>query len=136
VAEIEVFNPASLATPGGAYSHVARVGPGATFVMIAGQIAMDRDHRLVGAGDFVAQCQQVFVNLGEALHAAGAQWSNVIRCMTFLTRREDIPRLREWREREFPRLFGGGAFPPNTLLVVNGLATEELLLEVQATAAI
>ena len=136
MAEIEIFNPESLAAPGGAYSHVARVSGGTTLVMIAGQIAMDRDRTLVGAGDFEAQCDQVFANLGVALDAAGARWSNVVRCMTFLTRREDIPRLREWREREFPKLFPDGAFPPNTLLVVNGLATEELLLEVQVSAAI
>lgn len=136
MAEIEVFNPDALAPPGGAYSHVARVSGGATLVMIAGQIAMDRDRNIVGVDDFDVQCDQVFANLGAALDAAGAQWGNVIRCMTFLTRREDIPRLRQWREREFPNLFPDGAYPPNTLLVVNSLATEELLLEVQVTAAI
>jgi hypothetical protein len=56
--------------------------------------------------------------------------------MTFITRREDIAPLRTWRERQFPKLFPDGAYPPNTLLVVNGLATEELLLEVQVTAAV
>ena len=136
MATIEIFNPDGLAAPGGAYSHVARVSPGATIIEIAGQIAMDRDRNVMGIGDFEAQCDQVFENLGVALRDAGAEWSNVIRCMTFLTRREDIAPLRAWREREFPKLFPDGAYPPNTLLVVNGLATEELLLEVQVTAAI
>jgi enamine deaminase RidA (YjgF/YER057c/UK114 family) len=136
VATIEIFNPDGLAAPGGAYSHVARTGAGATTIEIAGQIAMDRDRNVVGVGDFERQCDQVFENLGVALRAAGAEWSNVTRCMTFITRREDIALLRTWREREFPKLFPDGAYPPNTLLVVNGLATEELLLEVQVTAAI
>ncbi|MEO8510414.1 MAG: RidA family protein [Chloroflexota bacterium] len=134
--QIEIFNPDALAAPGGAYSHVARVSAGATIVEIAGQIAMDRDRNVVGAGDFERQCDQVFENLGTALRASGADWRNVMRFMTFITRREDIARLREWREREFPRLFPDGAYPPNTLLIVNGLATEELLLEVQVSAAI
>ena len=135
MATIEIFNPDGLAPPGGAYSHVARIGAGATTIEIAGQIAMDRDRNVVGVGDFEGQCDQVFENLGVALREAGAGWSNVTRCMTFITRREDIAGLRAWREREFPKLFPDGAYPPNTLLVVNGLATEELLLEVQVSAA-
>lgn len=136
MAEIEIFNPDGLAAPGGAYSHVARIGAGATTIEIAGQIAMDPDRNIVGIGDFERQCDQVFENLGVALQGAGAGWSNVTRCMTFITRREDIARLRAWRERAFPRLFPDGAYPPNTLLVVSGLATEELLLEVQVSAAV
>ena len=97
---------------------------------------LQRERNVVGIGDFERQCDQVFENLGVALQGAGAEWSNVTRCMTFITRREDIARLRTWREREFPKLFPDGAYPPNTLLVVNGLASEELLLEVQVTAAV
>ena len=136
MANVEIFNPDSVSRPGGAYSHLAKAPPGAAIVAIAGQIAVDADGTLVGAGDFDAQCRQVYDNVGAAVRAAGGDWSNVIQMMTFLTRREDVPRLRAWRQLEFPRLFGGGAYPPNTLLVVNGLASEELLLEVQALAAI
>ena len=75
-------------------------------------------------------------NIGAALEAAGAGWANVIQTMTFLTRREDIPRLRAWRTREFPRFWPDGRYPPSTLLVVSGLASEEMLVEVQALAAI
>jgi enamine deaminase RidA (YjgF/YER057c/UK114 family) len=132
----EIFNPETMSTPMGLYSHVARAPASATLVVIAGQVAVDRDGRLVGAGDFAGQCDQVFANIGTALEAAGADWSNVIQTMTFLTRREDIPALRGWREREFARLLPSGRYPPNTLLVVSALARDDLLLEVQATAAI
>lgn len=132
----EIFNPKGMAAPQGAYSHVARVSAGATLVAIAGQVAVDEHGNLVGAGDFDRQCSQVYENVGTALQAVGADWSNVIQFMTFLTRREDIARLRAWREREFPKLMPSGHFPPNTLLVVSGLASDEFLLEVQVTAAI
>jgi enamine deaminase RidA (YjgF/YER057c/UK114 family) len=56
--------------------------------------------------------------------------------MSFLTRREDLPAFREWRTREFARLFPDGRYPPSTLLIVSGLASEEMLIEVQAIAAI
>jgi enamine deaminase RidA (YjgF/YER057c/UK114 family) len=134
--EIEIFNPETVATPAGTYSHVAKVPPGATLVVIAGQVAIGPDGTLVGRDDFDAQCAQVFANVGAALGAAGGGWGNVIQTMTFLTRREDVARLRAWRTKEFPKLVPNGRNPPNTLLVVQGLADEDMLLEVQALAAI
>ena len=134
--EIEIFNPATVATPAGTYSHVAKVPAGKTLVVDAGQVAIGPDGTLVGRGDFDVQCAQVFANVGAALAAAGGTWSNVIQTMTFITRREDVARLRAWRTSEFPRLVPDGRYPPNTLLVVSGLADEDMLLEVQALAAI
>ena len=134
--QIEIYNPDSVSPPAGTYSHVARVPPGATLVAIAGQVAIRPDGSFVGDGDIEAQCTQAYANLEACLAAAGGGWSNVIQTMTFLTRREDIPGLRTWRNREFPRFYPDGRYPPNTLLVVSGLAAEEMLLEVQALAAI
>lgn len=136
MSEIEIFNPATLPQPAGTYSHVARVHSGATLLVIAGQVAIGDDGKLVGPNDFDRQCTQVFANLGAAIVGAGGSWANVIQTMTFLTRREDVARLRAWRTREFPKLVPSGRYPPNTLLVVSGLADEGMLLEVQALAAI
>jgi enamine deaminase RidA (YjgF/YER057c/UK114 family) len=136
MADIDIFNPDGLAAPRGTYSHVARIPPGATLVAIAGQVAVGADGTLVGAGDFEAQCQQVYANVGAALDGAGGDWSSVVQSMTFLTRREDVATFRAWREREFATLFPNGAYPPNTLLVVSALASDDLLLEVQVIAAI
>jgi len=135
MADIEIFNPEGLASPRGTYSHVARVPAGATLVALAGQVAIDRDGEVVGS-DFEAQCGQVYDNVGAALRGAGAGWENVIQSMTFLTRREDVARFRAWRERAFADFFPRGVHPPNTLLVVSGLASEDLLLEVQVIAAL
>jgi enamine deaminase RidA (YjgF/YER057c/UK114 family) len=134
MSEIEIFNPGSVRAPTGTYSHVARVPAGASLVVVAGQVGIGADGVL--APDFEGQCAQVFANLGAALEAAGADWSNVIQTMSFLTRRDDLPAFREWRTREFAGLFPDGRYPPNTLLIVSGLASEEMLLEVQAIAAI
>ncbi|MDQ2688702.1 MAG: RidA family protein [Chloroflexota bacterium] len=56
--------------------------------------------------------------------------------MTFLTRRDDRPRLRQWRTANYANLFPDERYPPNTLLVVDALASDEWLIEVQAVAAI
>jgi len=132
--QIEIFNPEAVRPPAGTYSHVARAPAGVTLVVIAGQVGVAPDGTLDSA--FETQCEQAFANLGAALEAAGAGWPNVIQTMTFLTRREDIPRLRAWREREFARLMPDGRYPPSTLLVVSGLASEEMLIEAQAIAAV
>ena len=136
MAEIEVFNPDTLLKPTGPYSHVSEAGGYAKLVMIAGQVALDADGNVVGPGDIEKQTAQVFANLANALEAAGGDWKNVIQFMSFLTRREDLAKFAAFRRREFATLYPDGAYPPNTLLIVSGLADERFLLEVQAVAAI
>ena len=136
MAEIRIFNPETLGAPRAPYSLLASVAPGARLIAIAGQVAVGRDGRVVGKGDIEQQAAQVFANLGECLKAAGADWKNVVQFMSFLTRRQDIPGFAAWRQREFPRLFPDGTWPPNTLLIVGGLVDEDMLLEVQAVAAV
>ena len=136
MAEIDIFNPDTISKPIAPYSHVAEVGAGAKLVVIAGQVAIDRNGNVVGAGDIESQAAQVFANLGDALEAAGGDWKNVIQFMSFLTRRDDVAKFIAWRRREFTKLYPTGAYPPNTLLIVSGLVNEALILEVQAIAAI
>ena len=40
------------------------------------------------------------------------------------------------RSRELPTLFQGGAYPPNTLLIVDRLVREGFLIEASAIAAL
>ena len=135
MAGIEKFNPESIRAPGGTYSHVARAPVGARLIVVAGQVGIGPDET-AAASDFDSQCAQAFANVGAALEAVGAGWSDVIQTMTFLTRRDDRARLRAWRTAAYSRLFPDGRYPPNTLLVVDALATDDLLIEIQAIAAI
>ena len=41
-----------------------------------------------------------------------------------------------FRTREFPRMFANGAYPPNTLLMIDRLVQEALLIEVSVVAAL
>lgn len=135
MAQISMFNPESLAAPLGPYSHIARV-KASEFFFIAGQVAVDKAGQIVGADDFAAQCTQTFANLAAALASVGAGWDNVAQLTTYLVHSQDIARLMAWRTREFPRLFSNAAYPPNTLLIVDRLVQETLLIEVQAVAAL
>jgi enamine deaminase RidA (YjgF/YER057c/UK114 family) len=135
-AEIKMFNPDTLGKPLGQYSHIARVKGAGELVFIAGQIATDKAGNLVGADDFDAQCAQVYRNIETALKAVGGGWSNVVQFTTYLVHSQDIPKLRAFRQREFSRYFPDGAYPPNTLVVIDRLVNESYLLEVQTVAAL
>jgi hypothetical protein len=49
---------------------------------------------------------------------------------------QDIPNFMAWRLREFPKMFVNGAYPPNTLLIIDRLVQEQFLIEVSAVAAL
>jgi enamine deaminase RidA (YjgF/YER057c/UK114 family) len=132
---IKMSNPKGLARPLGTYSHVARVKAG-EFLFIAGQVPVNAGGRLVGVDDFDAQARQVFRNLGAALKSAGAGYRNVVQFTTYLVNSRDIPKFRKFRERNYPQFFPDGKYPPNTLLVIDRLASEDILLEIAAIAAL
>ena len=105
------------------------------FLFIAGQVGVDKDGKLAGDGDFDAQCAQTFANIEAALKSAGAGWGNIVQFTTYLVHSQDIPKFMTFRLREFPKMFANGAYPPNTLLMIDRLVQEPLLIEVQAVAA-
>lgn len=135
MAEIKIFNPATMNTPRSPYLHIARA-KASEIIYIAGQVAIDPKGQLVGENDFEAQCASVFDNIRLGLEAVGANWSNVIEFTSYLVRREDVARFTAYRNREYPKMFKDGAYPPNTLLIINGLANPAYLLEVQTVAAL
>jgi enamine deaminase RidA (YjgF/YER057c/UK114 family) len=135
VPDITIFNPASLGKPLGQYSQIARVRA-SEFNFIAGQVATNSAGDIVGAGDFEAQCVQVFANIEAALDSVDATWANIVQFTTYLVDAQDITKLMAYRGREFPGMFANGAFPPNTLLIVDRLVREPFLIEVQAIAAL
>ncbi|MBO0735628.1 MAG: RidA family protein [Alphaproteobacteria bacterium] len=133
--EVAIFNPASLSRPLGQYSQIARVRA-REFVFIAGQVAVDIAGNIVGADDFDAQCTQVFANIKAGLDSVGAGWGDVVQFTSYLVDAQDVAKFMEYRARSFPGMFPPGAYPPNTLLIVDRLVQELLRLEVQTVAAL
>ena len=125
--EIKIYNVEALGKPVGPYSHVARVKGGDT-LYIAGMLA---------PGDtFDAQCSAVFGQIEKALKEAGGGWGNVVQFTTFLVHSQDVSKFYKWREREYPKMFPNGKYPPNTLLIIDRLVQEQFLIEIQTIAAI
>jgi enamine deaminase RidA (YjgF/YER057c/UK114 family) len=133
--DIKFQNPDTLGKPLGQYSHMARV-KASEYLFIAGQVAVDKAGNVVGADDFDAQCVQTFANIEAALVSQGADWANVVEFTTYLVHSQDIAKFMKFRLREFPRLFPTGAFPPNTLLMIDRLVGEAFLIEVKVVAAL
>ena len=133
MADIKILNPDALGKPLGQYSQLTRV-KASEFVFIAGQVGVDRDGKV--ADGFDAQCVQTFANIETALKSVGAGWGNILQFTTYLVHSQDIPKFMTYRLREFPKMFSNGAYPPNTLLMIDRLVQEPLLVEVQAVAAL
>ena len=133
--DIQIVNPDGLGKPLGQYSHLTRV-KASEFVFIAGQVGVDQDGKLTGDGGFDAQCLQTFANIETALKSVGAGWGNIVQFTTYLVHSQDIPKFMAFRQREFPGMFANGAYPPNTLLMIDRLVQEPLLVEVRTVAAL
>ena len=131
--DIQIVNPDALGKPLGQYSHMTRVRA-SEFLFIAGQVGIDKAGTI--AADFDAQCTQTFANIEAALASAGAGWANVVQLTTYMVHSQDIAKFMAWRQRAFPTLFKNGVYPPNTLLIVDRLVLEPLLIEVQPIAAL
>ncbi|MCX5660839.1 MAG: RidA family protein [Planctomycetota bacterium] len=125
----QIIQPTSVhSTDGVGYSHVARVG---NTLYIAGQVALDKQGRLVGAGDIEAQCRQVYANLRSILEELGGGLQSVVKLTTYLTDRGQLAGFRKVRNETLPT-----PYPPNTLVFISGLASPDYLVEIEAIAVV
>jgi enamine deaminase RidA (YjgF/YER057c/UK114 family) len=136
--EKNALHPKQLHPEPGLYTHAFSVDPRSfsRLVVISGQISIAEDGALVGDGDFEAQFHQVYGNLEKVMIAAGAKMSNIISLRTFMTKASDLAQFHQLRKEHYPRIFAGGDYPPNTLLIVDQLYRPELRLEIEGLAAI
>ena len=127
--KIKRTNPPTLSKPTG-YTHVVEASGGKT-VYVSGQIALDKDGKVVGEGDMKAQAEQVFKNLQAALAAAGATFKDVVKMNTYTTDISQAQAVRDVRARYF-----GDVTPASTLVQVVHLARPEFMLEIEVIAVV
>jgi 2-iminobutanoate/2-iminopropanoate deaminase len=114
--------------PASSYEHGA---PAGDFLFVAGQIAKDEAGDWVGLGDAGAQARQVYRNIGRILAHFGAGPENVVKITTFLVDRADRDAITEAR-----LAFFGDHRPPHSGLVIAGLGSPEVRVEVEVIAYI
>jgi enamine deaminase RidA (YjgF/YER057c/UK114 family) len=123
----EVFEPRF-------FTHTVAVTAPAKIVYVSGQVSFDRDGKVVGKGDMAAQTHQVFRSLAANLAAAGATWRDVIKLNGYMVNLNPDA-LRAYRETR-ERFLDAAALPASTLVGVERLVHEDLLLEVEAIAVV
>ena len=126
---MDFLTPDDLPAPAG-YSHAVITDPGARLVVTSGQVGITADGTV--ADGWEAQTRQTFVNLGIALAAAGATWADVVKLTYFVVATDELPMIRSVRDE-----FVDVTHPPASSLVqVAGLFRPDVLIEIEATAAI
>ena len=130
---MQPVNPPTLAKPAG-FSHGFEVQGGKT-LYIAGQVAVDKEGRVVGKGDLVAQFRQVCENLKAVVLARAGQMNDIAKLTIYvLSKGEYQARARDigavYRE------YFGRHYPAITLVEVKGLYTDDCLIEVEGVAVV
>lgn len=127
------INPPTLPKPAG-YAHGWEAQGGKT-VFIAGQVAMNRDGHVVGAGDLVAQFRQVCENLKAIVAARGGQLNDVLKLTIYVLSKSDY----KAKTREIGavyREYFGRHYPAMTLVEVKGLYDDDCLIEIEGVAVV
>jgi enamine deaminase RidA (YjgF/YER057c/UK114 family) len=129
----QYLNPKELNTPR-FYTHAITVQGGSKVIYVSGQVSYDRDGVVFGKGDLRAQCEQVFKNLTHILRAAGAGWDDVVKINGYMVgmHPEAVDIYRGVRSRYLK----ADKLPASTLVGVERLVHEDLLLEVEIVAAV
>lgn len=130
---LEHINPDAVSKPTN-YTHVVQA-TGSRLVFISGQVALDKDGNVVGAGDLGKQAEQVFENLTACLASVGATFANVTKMTTFIVgynASRDRPVLGAVRQKYLP----AENAPASTLVGVQALASPDILIEIEATAVL
>ena len=125
----ECSNPGSVHAPLGAYRHTAKVPAGSDWLVVAGQVGIDAGGTLAnGARE---QAAQAFRNIVECLVAHGMDRGDIVKFQVFLT---DARFIEDYRAARCD-VIGDEHKPPSTLLIVRGLATPDICVEIEALAA-
>jgi len=122
------LTPETLPAPFG-YSQVVE-STGARIVHVAGQVPLNAQNELVGAGDFQAQVRQAFENVRLALEAVGMTFGDVVKMQFFLTDIANLPQVRGIRDE-----YINTAQPPaSTSVQVVALYRPEVMFEMDIVA--
>lgn len=112
----------------GIYCHSVRLDRPEKLLVMSGQIGVAMDGTV--SADFSGQCHQAMDHVEALLEAHGMGRADIVKVTYFLTRAEDLPELTKIRQSRWH----SDAPPAVTTLVVAGLASPDLLVEIEVLA--
>ncbi|ARU60857.1 enamine deaminase RidA [Tumebacillus avium] len=121
-------NPATM-PPTFGYTHVVEARSART-IYVSGQVPLNKEGQLVGAGDLAAQTRQVFENIKSALEAAEVSFDDVVKLTFFVTDIAQMQAVREVRDQYINRVNP----PASSAVEVRKLIRDDMMIEIEAIA--
>lgn len=118
-------NPAGVAAPIGAYSHVAHVTAGSDLFFISGQVGIAPDGSL--PKDLAGQADQAIGNIVRIAKSLGLGVESIAKITSYLIPGQNFQEARNARIKHF-----GDHKPASTAVIVAALVAPEYLIEVEA----
>lgn len=109
------------------YSRAVRVG---NMVFVAGTTAVD-GNTIIAPGDAYGQTQYILAKIGKALNDAGAGFQHVVRTRMYVTNIANWEAIGRAHGEVFAEIR-----PAATMVEVNGLIQEGLVVEIEVDAVI
>jgi enamine deaminase RidA (YjgF/YER057c/UK114 family) len=101
-------------------------------IFLSGQVAFDSDRQIVGKDDVVAQTNQAMRNLKAAVETGGGEISDIVQITTHVVHYD--PSQLDDITGTIAEFFQPECLPTNTLVGVDSLSTEGLLIEIGGIA--
>src|SRR5262245_52174683 len=127
---VDSFNPQSVWKPFGAFSMGVIQGE-CQIGYLKGQVALDKNGRIVGKGDMTAQTRKTLENIQNVLAAVGGVMGDIFSLTHFVTDIEQFMKTGDVRREFFKE-----SFPVTTTVQVVRLYDPDLLVEITAMAEI
>lgn len=126
----DVIHTDAAPAPVGPYNQA--IAASGRFVFVAGQIAIDpTTAQLIPSDDVTQQTEQVMLNLGAVLQAAGASFQDVVKTTVFLADMNDFAAVNE----VYARYFDEATAPARACVEVSRLP-KDVRVEIDCIAAV
>ena len=104
---------------------------GKRLIFVSGNVSVDAEGKLVGAGDVGAQTRQIFANIAAVLAEGGATLRDVVKITTYIVPMERYAEFAAVRAEVFD-----GQYPASATVGVASLVSPDYLIEIEAVAAV
>ena len=120
--------PESIHPPFANYAHGVEVDPGARWIVCSGQLGIEPDGHV--PPDVEGQANLCFRAIEAILAEGGMTLADVVRLNAYVSGREHLAGYMRVRDE-----FVGAPPPASTLMIVQGFARPEFVVELEAIAA-